>query len=76
MYDLLNFRLDSAVKFQIANLIRTCRKKLEIRIANVNKQAGYDDCGVFATAYCTALASGQDPARFVYDQSVMRKHLK
>ena len=31
---------------------------------------------MIVAAYCTALASGQDPARFVYDQSVLRKHLE
>ena len=33
------------------------------------------DC-VFAAAYCTALAHGQDPGSFVYNQSIMRKHLE
>ena len=48
---------------------------MQIKIANVNKQADYDDCGVFAAAYCTALANGQDPSSFVYNQSAMRGHL-
>ena len=42
----------------------------------LGRQAGYNDCGVFTTAYCTALAHGQDPVSFVYDQSFMRKHLE
>lgn len=39
----------------------------KLKIANVNKQANYDDCGVFAAAYCTALANGQDPSSFMYN---------
>ena len=43
------------------------------------KQAGEmadHDC-VFAAAYCTALAHGQDPGSFVYNQSIMKKkHLE
>ena len=48
---------------------------MQIKIANVNKQANYDDCIVFAAAYCTALANEQDPSSFMYDQSAIRKHL-
>ena len=40
-----------------------------------NKQAGFDDCGVFAAAYCTALSHGQNPSSYVYNQSMMREHL-
>jgi len=47
------------------NLIRTCRSKLEIRIANVNKQVGGSDGGVFVAAYYIALVSGQDLVTFV-----------
>ena len=45
---------------QLSKLIKTSNKCLQTKIVNVNKQANYDDCGVFATAYCTALANGQD----------------
>ena len=37
--------------------------------------AGSNDCGLFAAAYCTSLAHGQNPSAFVYDQSLMGKHL-
>ena len=49
--------------------IKTSKKSLKIKIASVNKQAGFDDCGVFAAAYCTALVkfNGQDPSTLVYD---------
>ena len=60
---------------QLSKLIKTSNKSLQIKIANANKQANYDYCGVFAAAYCTALANGQNPSSFVYDQSTMRKYL-
>ena len=75
VFDSLNSHLSPGVKMQLSKLIKTSNKCLWIKIANVNKQANYDDCSVFAAAYCTALANGQDPSSFVYDQSAMRKHL-
>ena len=75
VFDSLNSHLSAGVKMQLSKLIKTSNKSLQIKIANVNKQANYDDCGVFAAAYCTALANGQNPSSFVYDQSAMRKHL-
>ena len=30
---------------------------------------------VFAAAYCIALAHGENPSTFVYEQKVMRNHL-
>ena len=31
-----------------------------------------DDCGVFAVAYYTTLANGQDPSSFLYHQNTVR----
>ena len=42
-----------------------------VRFGNTNKQAEFDDCGLFAAAYCTTLAFGQNPSSFVYDQSAL-----
>ena len=75
VYDSLYFQLSQTTKVQLAKLIKTTRKKLRIKVANTNKQAGSDDCGVFAAAYCTTLANGQDPSSFVYRQDSMREHL-
>ena len=76
VYDSLNSYVSHGTKMQLANLIKTSKKILKIKIASVNKQAGFDDCGVFAAAYCTALVNGQDPSTLVYDQGSMRKHLE
>ena len=33
------------------------------------------DCGLFAIAFATSIASGQDPQSLKYDQKLMRNHL-
>jgi len=76
VYDSLNSCVNHGTKMQLATLIKTSRKSLQIKIACVNKQAGFNDCEVFAAAYCTALVYGEDPSTLVYNQASMRKHLK
>jgi len=51
VYDSSNSHLNHQTKMQIAKLFKTPKKELCIRMASVNKQAGYNDCGVFAAAY-------------------------
>ena len=52
----------------LATLLKTNNNKcLVVKFATTNKQAGSDDCGLFAAAYCTSLAHGQNPSAFVYD---------
>ena len=59
----------------LATLLKTNNKCLVVKFATTNKQAGSNDCGLFAAAYCTSLAHGQNPSAFVYNQSLLRKHL-
>ena len=59
----------------IAKLLKTPKKVIAVNFANLNKQVGFDDCGVFATAYTTALAHGQNPCSYIYDQGAMREYL-
>ena len=40
-----------------------------------SRQEGSVDCGIFAIAYATELAHGNDPASFTYDQASFRPHL-
>ena len=53
----------------------TKNKYFTIGIANVNKQSGDNDCGLFAAAYITSIAHGQDLSSIVYNQGLMREHL-
>jgi hypothetical protein len=42
---------------------------------DVQMQQGCDDCGLFAIAFATSLARGEQPGSFFYEQKAMRKHL-
>ena len=53
----------------------TKNKYFTVGIANVNKQSGDNDYGLFAAAYITSIAHGQDPSSIVYNQGLMREHL-
>ena len=75
IYDSLHFSLSQDTKMLLATLLKTNKKSLVVKFANTHKQAGSDDCGLFAAAYCTSLAHGQNLSAFVYDQFLMRKHL-
>ena len=75
VYDSLNGSLSKETKALLAKLLKTTMKRLLVKFGNTAKQAEFDDCGLFAAAYCTTLAYGQNPSSYVYDQSAMRKHL-
>ena len=40
-----------------------------ITVVGIPKQLGSQDCGIFAIAIATSLATGSDPAELVYDQA-------
>ena len=65
IYDSLHFTLHQSTKSLLAQSIKTPKKYITVRFANTNKQAGENDCGVFATAYCAALAHGENPSTCV-----------
>ena len=75
VYDSIYFRLSKHTEILLAKLLQTKQRAFTVKISNVNKQAGTDDCGVFAVAYCTSLVYGQNPSMFVYNQTMMRTHL-
>jgi len=50
--------------------------QLNIRVLNMVKQLGKDDCSLFAIAYATTIVNGGDPVNVVYDQGKMREHLE
>jgi hypothetical protein len=49
---------------------------LHLEFANMQRQTGGSDCGLFALAVATSLAYGQDPTAHTYDQDKMRSHLQ
>lgn len=46
-----------------------------IMVVGIRKQLGGQDCGLFAIAIATSLATGSNPAELVYDQAATRAHL-
>ena len=67
--------LDTTTETLLSKLVLTQRDILKVHIANVNKQSGDNDCGVFSAAYCTSLTYEQNSSEIVYNQSILRQHL-
>ena len=60
---------------QIASIVCTPKDIIKRTYIDVQMQQGCDDCGLFAIAFATLLARGEQPGSFFYEQTVMRKHL-
>ena len=41
----------------------------------MTKQSGASDCGLYAIAYITHIATGLDPSLYIFRQALMRNHL-
>ena len=76
VYDSLYSSCSSNVQQQIACLLKADRPNIELHFVDVHKQSGGSDCGAFAIAYATTLCLGKLPGKFVFDQTVMRQHLR
>ena len=75
VFDSLYPTVNANVKMQVASILSTKESSIVLHYRNVQMQSGSSDCGVFAIAFATALAFGNDPSEFIFDQSQMRKHL-
>ena len=51
------------------------RHNINIDVMKIPQQLGTADCGLFAIAIATVLASGLDPTEIVFHQGDMRQHL-
>lgn len=58
----------------LAQVIKTEKSAICIKVANVTKQTGSSDCGRFAIAYITHIAFGMNPSSCVFQQSSTREH--
>ena len=61
---------------KIAALLATEQPELTLNFMDVSVQSGSNDCGLFAITFTTALALGEKPELFFFDQSKMRVHLQ
>ena len=75
LYDSKYSLLHEHTRLLLSQLVFTKNKYFTVGIANVNKQSGDNDCGLFAATYITSIAHGQDPSSIVYNQGLMREHL-
>ena len=62
-------------KRQIAAILYTKEKQINIHFPSVQVQYGVNDCGLFALAFAATLCKGQDPSKVNYVQHELRKHL-
>ena len=60
---------------QICSIVRSKQSGVKIDIADVCKQDGVKDCGLFALAMATTLCDGELPQSKQYIQKEMRPHL-
>ena len=58
----------------LAKLINTDKSAITVKMANVTKQSGSSDCGLYAIAYITHIAFGLNPSLHVFNQSSTRQH--
>ena len=75
-YDSSYSTLYPVTKQVIANLfhLKCNGSKLNIHIKDVTHQSGIVDCGLYAIAYITSLAYGNDPSTLVFYQEMLRPH--
>lgn len=74
VYDSLYGFTTKETKMQVASIICSNEPKIGFKVHKIQFQKGSVDCGLFAIAYATDLAFGNDPASFKYDQTVLRTH--
>nr|XP_047142905.1 uncharacterized protein LOC124817139 [Hydra vulgaris] len=75
IYDSMLNSLSDQGKKQIAALLVCPEKKIIIKIMDVQKQKGGNDCGLFAVAFAAALTKQIQPDHCLFKQNLMRDHL-
>ncbi len=55
--------------------LATEKPQIILHFKDVPVQSGTYDCGLYAIAFVTALAIGEKPELFFFDQTKMRRHL-
>ena len=76
MYDSMNQGfIAKFIKQQIASFMCIQNAEMKVIMKSVQQQTSPVDCGVFAIAFATALAFGQDPSKQRFEVTKMRAHL-
>ena len=72
IYDSLYQTLDEKTKTLICQQTGSDHEAVVI---STQRQKGAQDCGLFAIAFATSIACGEDPSKRMYNQDLMREHL-
>ena len=75
IYDSLQTTLTLQSEIVIARYLHSISSHIIMKYMDVSAQTGSTECGLYAIAYMTALAHGQDPTMIVFDQNSLRRHL-
>ena len=76
IYDsLLRKGLRMETKKQIASLMRPKAQLLWFELMNIQMQANYNDCGLYAIACATEIVQERDPCKASFVASSMREHI-
>ena len=75
VYDSKYSSLSPSTQALLAKLVHTDKPTFTVKLANVTKQSGASDCGLYAIAYLIHIASGLNPSVVIFEQAKMRKHL-
>ena len=62
-------------KQQLASFLCIQNAEMKLIMKSVQQQANTVDCGVFAIAFATSIAFGQDPSKQRFDVTKLRNHL-
>ena len=68
--------ISPSVHLQLGAIYREKAKRgsLNVDICHVEHQTGSSDCGLYAVAYATDLAYGNDPSKISYCSDELRPH--
>ena len=75
VYDSLYLFASPSLKLQMSLLLHKQHSHIMLVFKDVQMQCGSSDCGAFSIAFATALAHGQQPGNFIFDQHKLREHL-
>ena len=60
--------VSDSTKVLLSRLVHTSQSHILIKVADVSKQHGKADCGIFTIAYIISIAFGIDPSLCTFDQ--------
>ena len=75
VYDSVFTYCDKETEKVLSNLFQWNDTKLVITVSRCFKQKGVVDCGLYAIAYSTAIAFGDNPCKLKLKQDALRPHL-